>query len=570
MIVLGINAYHADSSACILIDGVVKAAIEEERITRIKHWSGFPTQSILFCLNETKLKLGDVDYVTIGRDPKAKFFAKIKYLIFNPRNLISLFVRLVNLKKINSIESELKKIDASFKGEICNIEHHRAHLACSFFASPFDESLIVSIDGSGDFSTTMFAYGKGNKIKVLDSIDFPNSLGIFYTSLTQWLGFLNYGDEYKVMGLAPYGKPIYTDKIRNLIIFEDDGKFKLNTKYFIKNLIGAVHYEGNIPIAPRLYNKNLINLIGPNRLNNKDVLTQYHKDIASSVQKVCEEVIFHILNGFNNNYNIKNICISGGIAQNSVANGKIIEKTKFTNLYVPSAGHDAGISIGSALYLYNHVLENPRSEPIYHSYFGSSYSNTEIYNILKKTSLNFEKCPDEKLFDKVADYLINDGVVGWFSGKCEFGPRALGARSILADPSNVNAKELINSKIKRRESFRPFAPSILEDYVEDYFENTDNVPFMEKVFKIKSDKQKIIPSVTHIDGTGRLQTVSKKHNHRYYNLIEAFYKKSGVPILLNTSFNENEPIVNKVEEAIDCFARTKMDVLVLENYIITR
>ncbi len=574
MYILGINAYHADSSAAIFKDGELIAATEEERFRRIKHWAGFPSEAIIFCLKEAGITLKEVDYICIGRDPKAKFWNKAKYVLnsLTKKNTL-LFDRLKNSKKVASIESELATISnltvTEIKPKIRNVEHHRSHLASAFFASPFDETAILSIDGSGDFTTTMVAVGKGNQIEVLDSVDFPVSAGLFYTAFTQYLGFPHYGDEYKVMGLAPYGKPIYVEEIRKILHFEKDGLFSWDPEYFSNPNEMKLDYDTHIPNISTLYGKKMVEIFGPARKQGEE-LTQTHKDIAASVQKVCEELILHILNHLQKRSGLKNICIAGGVAQNSVANGKILENTAFENLYIPSAGHDAGISMGCAMYFYNHVLKQPRTPAIYSAYTGSKFSNAEIETFLKERGIKYERLDDDTLFDKITDKLIEPGVVGWFSGRAEFGPRALGGRSILADPRNDKAKDLLNAKIKRRESFRPFAPSILKEYVAEYFTKVEDVPFMEKVFPIKPEKHAIIPAVTHADGTGRLQTVDKNVSPRYYNLIERFRQKTGVPILLNTSFNENEPIVNTPAEALDCFLRTQMDMLVLENCLIER
>ncbi len=574
MYILGINAYHADSSAAIFKDGVMIAATEEERFTRIKHWAGFPILAIQFCLREAGISLGQVDHITIGRDPKAKFSKKLLYLLKNPASVKAALTRRKNSKKVASLKDEFEKIDNSvsydsIKAKLCNIEHHRSHLASAFFASPFEESAILSIDGSGDFSTTMIAIGRGNQIEVLDSIDFPESIGLFYTAFTQYLGFPHYGDEYKVMGLAPYGQPNHIDKVKKVINFLPNGLFSWNKEYFVEPTKAGLRYENNIPVVGNLYAEKFIEEFGPVRQNGEE-LSQFHKDLATSVQRVTEELIYHLLNHLQKRTGLKNVCIAGGVAQNSVANGKITDNTGFTEVYIPSAGHDAGISMGSALYQYNHVLKQPRAAAIYTAYTGCKFTNEEIETVLKARGIKYQRLDDAQLYDIVTNKLIEPGVVGWFNGRAEFGPRALGARSIIADPRNVKAKELLNAKIKRRESFRPFAPSILEEYVDDYFTKNEPVPFMEKVFPIKPEKHDEIPAVTHVDGTGRLQTVNKKITPRYYNLIDAFRQKTGVPILLNTSFNENEPIVNTPEEALNCFLRTQMDMLVLENCVIDR
>jgi carbamoyltransferase len=574
MIILGLNAYHADSSAAIFKNGVMIAAIEEERIRRTKHWAGFPSEAIVFCLKEAGVLLAEVDYICIGRDPKAKIWNKAKYVLkgLTKKNTL-IFDRLKNSEKVAKLEDEFAKyfgVDSkTVKDKIVYVEHHRAHLASAFFASPYDEAAILSIDGSGDFTTTMLAVGRGNQIEVLDSLDFPVSVGLFYTAFTQYLGFPHYGDEYKVMGLAPYGEPKYVAEIRNIVKFTDDGLFDWDESYFKNPNEMKLGYENHIPTVSTLFAQKMEDVFGPARQMGEE-LTQKHKDIATSVQRVCEELILHILNFLQERTGLKNVCIAGGVAQNSVANGKIIENTAFEHLYIPSAGHDAGISMGSALYAYNHNLKQPRAAAVYNAYTGSRFTNEEIEIYLKSRGIEYERLDDEILYDRITDKLIEPGVVGWFSGRAEFGPRALGGRSIIADPRNEKAKELLNLKIKRRESFRPFAPSILKEYVSEYFTKVEDVPFMEKVFPIKPEKYAVIPAVTHVDGTGRLQTVDKDVSPRYYALIDRFREKTGVPILLNTSFNENEPIVNTPAEALDCFLRTSMDMLVLENCIVER
>ncbi|MBD0276906.1 MAG: carbamoyltransferase, partial [Flavisolibacter sp.] len=380
----------------------------------------------------------------------------------------------------------------------------------------------------------------------------------------------HYGDEYKVMGLAPYGQPKYVDKLRDIIQFTDNGLFTWNQKYFRSAKEVVISYgDDHIPRMGTVYTPYLEEKFGKGRA--KEVpLNQYHKDIAASVQRFTEELLFHIINHLQKRTGLKNLCIAGGVAQNSVANGKIINNSDFINLYIPSAGHDAGISMGSAFYVYNQILNYPRADAIYSAYTGSKFDNEEIEGYLKSRSITYVRYCDAELYERVANRLVDSGVVGWFQGRAEFGPRALGARSILADPRRSDAKDLLNAKIKRRESFRPFAPSILKEFVPEYFELSDDVPFMEKVFPIKKEKHSTIPAVTHVDGTGRLQSVDKKVSPRYYNLIDTFRQKTGVPILLNTSFNENEPIVNTPAEALDCFLRTQMDMLVLENCVIER
>ena len=573
-IVIGINAYHADASAAIFMNGKMIAAIEEERLTRIKHTAGFPVLAILFCIKEAGISYKDVDHFVIGRDPKAKLFKRIKYLLSQSiSGTAGIRHRIGNRKKIQSLSAELSRITGAapsfFKNKIVHVEHHRSHLAAAFYASGFERAACISIDGSGDFSTMMMGVGSPNGIEVKQSQDFPHSIGIFYTACTQWLGFPHYGDEYKVMGMAPYGQPIHAEKLRKLIRPTTEGSFKLDMQYFIKPGTGIISYdENNIPIVATLFNKKFLELLGAARSPSEEIM-QLHKDMAASVQLVTEEIIFHLLRHLHAITRLDMVCIAGGVAQNSVANGKITRHTPFKKVFIPSAGHDAGISMGAGMYQLFQNLKLPvvkNTSP----YLGSRFSNDEIEIILQKENIVYKKYDDTSLYDLVSDLIIDGAVVGWFCGRSEFGPRALGGRSIIADPRRADAKELINSKIKRRESFRPFAPSILAEEVGNFFDVDEPVPYMEKVFPIRKEKQPLIPAVTHIDGTGRLQSVTKEMSPRYHALIKNFFEKTGIPILLNTSFNENEPIVNTPKEALNCYLRTSMDVLVLENMVVIR
>lgn len=575
MYILGINAYHGDSSACLLKDGKIINAIEEERIRRIKHWAGFPSEAIKFCLADAGITIKDVDYITIGRNPSAhlkkKIFSSLKKLI----NYKFIKDRVANIKKVTSLKSELANglgvNEKDIRAEIKHIEHHRSHLASAFFSSPFNEAAILSVDGFGDFSSTMIAIGKDNKIEVLDSVTYPHSLGIFYTAFTQFLGFPYYGDEYKVMGLSPYGEPKYLDKMKDIVRLKEDGLFEINEDYFIHSTEGvAMTWDNGAPFLGRVFSDKMIEIFGKPR-DKDEPLTQCHKDLAASVQQHCENVIFHLLNNLQLRTGLKNICIAGGVAQNSVANGKIKLMTAFENVYIPSAGYDAGTAVGSALWLYHQLLGNDNRVFVRDAYLGAHYTNDEIEQVLKEANINYTRYnKDEETIEHTAELLANGAVVGWFQGRTEFGPRALGNRSVLVHPGRQDAKDLINSKIKRRESFRPFAPSILREYVNEYFEQDDDAFFMEKVFLIKPEKRAGLPAVTHVDGSGRLQTVHKDVSPKYYALIDRFREKTGLPILLNTSFNENEPIVNHPKEALDCFLRTEMDALVMGNFVVTR
>ena len=459
MIIVGINAYHADSSAAIFIDGEMVAAIEEERFRRVKHWAGFPELAIRFCLKEAGVSISQVDYFAIGRDPGAKFLNKLLYLAAHPfGSFAAVKDRLSNSKKVASIEKELAQIsgltEADFAGKVKNIEHHRSHLASAFFASPFEEAACLSIDGSGDFSTTMTAIGKGNHLEVLQSVDFPHSIGIFYTAFTQLLGFPHYGDEYKVMGMAPYGEAKYVERLKDVVKLTDDGLFKLNLKYFRSGTSGVISYgDDHIPVVAPMFSNYMVEKFGEPR-KKEAPLEQYHKDLAASVQRITELTIFHILNHLQKKTGLDSVCIAGGVAQNSVANGKITRNTGFKNVYIPSAGHDAGISMGAALYVQHEEEKTPRQPAIYSAYTGSRYSNEEISKMLDDKGIAYTQMEDERLYDTVTDCLIGGGVVGWMNGRAEFGPRALGGRSIIADPRRNDAKEILNAKIKRRESFR--------------------------------------------------------------------------------------------------------------------
>ena len=574
-IILGLNAYHADSSAAIFVNGELIAATEEERFRRIKHWAGFPSEAIKFCLREVGCTLADLQAITIGRDPSAKKTNKAAFVFKYPLVAKALWSqRSANKDDINLLHEQFRLVEpevdvAMVESKIRFIEHHRSHLGSAFFPSPFEEAAILSIDGSGDFTTTMLGRGKGTQIEVLESVDFPASVGLFYTAFTQYLGFPHYGDEYKVMGLAPYGEAKYVDKVAQLLPLKKGGLFDWpSAAYNFKN--GVVSYPDNLPTVAPLFGQRFIELFGPARQKGDD-LTQYHMDIAASVQRHTEHVIFHILTHLHELTGLDRVCIAGGVAQNSVANGKITRNTPFKEVYIPSAGHDAGISMGSAQYHWHHDLGRKRVAPIFSAYTGSKFTDDEIAAYLESEGVAYTRYEnDEELYDVVSAALVEGAVIGWFSGRAEFGPRALGARSIIVDPRRADAKELLNSKIKRRESFRPFAPSILSEHVSDWFELDEPVPFMEKVFPIRPEKHAKIPAVTHVDGSGRLQSVYKDVAVRYHSLISAFYTKTGVPILLNTSFNENEPIVNSPQHALACFRRTNMDMLVLGNCIIRR
>ncbi len=575
MKILGINAYHGDSSACLLIDGEIRCAIEEERINRIKHWAGFPLESVRWCLESEKINIEELDYIAISRDPFARVHKKIFRLLKKTPGIKFIKDRFSNLKKIKKIDEilleEFSKEKSNPKLNIINVDHHKAHIASSYYPSEFSDAACISVDGFGDFLSVMRGFATNGNFTEIDTVQYPHSLGIFYTAITQFLGFNNYGDEYKVMGLSAYGEPVYKDQLRKAVRYENDGLFSLDTSYFLHDSEGVeMTWREGAPTIGKIYSDRMSNLLGEPRTNNEE-LCQRHMDIASSAQCIYEEAFFHLLDGLYEKTGCSNICLSGGCIQNSLANGKILSKTKFTDLYIPPSAHDGGTSAGAALWAWNKYSGNNSAKNNFSPYLGPEYNDAEIKLILDENSgVEYSYLENNQLFQTVAENLAEGMIIGWFQGRSEWGPRALGNRSIICDPSYPNMKEIINTKIKRRESFRPFAPSVLEEHVGEWFELVHPVRYMEMVYKIKNDKREIIPSVCHSDGTGRLQTVDKILNEKYYKLISAFYELKNIPMLLNTSFNENEPIVNHPQQAIDCFQRTKMDLLVLGNFIVKR
>ena len=580
MYIIGINSHHPDSSACIIKDGKLIAAVEEERFTRIKHWAGLPVLSIRHCLNEAKIKLSEVEYISVNRDPEANFFEKFKFILRQRPSYKLILDRLKFRKKYKDNKKMIMKEfeDQEFLGKMINVEHHICHLSSAFNISPFKKSCILSVDGMGDFASTVWGFANDEKISIDEKVYYPHSLGLFYESITQFLGFNNYGDEYKVMGLAPYGKPTCVNKLKNILLLNDNGSFKLNLEYY-KFHKSHQEYQWSSDNVKNVYlfSNKINDLFGKPRTKNEDI-NQFHKDLAHSTQVLYEKAFYGLLNKIYEKHKNDNICIAGGCGNNSVANGKITKYTPFKNVYIQPASGDAGGAIGAAYYTWNNILKNKRNFVMKHSYWGNSYSNEHIKKEITKNidKFEYEKCTidfideNKKQTEIVAKFIADGLVVGWFQGKMEWGPRALGNRSILADPRRSDMKDILNLKIKKRESFRPFAPSIMREHVSDWFEIDSEVPFMMKVFQIKENKRKIIPAVTHIDGSGRLQTVYEDTNYKFYQLINSFFKITNVPLILNTSFNENEPIICNPEQAINCFLRTKMDVLVMENYIIKR
>ncbi len=579
MIVLGINAFHADSSAALVKDGGLIAAAEEERFRRIKHWAGFPSQSIAYCLREAGLRLRDVDHIAVDIDNRAHRMRKVGYVLGHSPNMSLVFARLRNRRRRQQLPELLAAAfpGDSFRGAFHNIEHHFAHLSSAFHVSPFEEAVVVSVDGFGDFASAAWGVGRRNDIVVAGQVYFPHSLGIFYEALTHYLGFPYYGDEYKVMGLAPYGKPAYLGEMRTILGLMPDGTFKLNLDYFQHHTEEMPYqWENAAPQAGDLFSPALEALLGPRR-QPKDPLEDRHCDIASSVQGMYEEAFFHLIGPLQQRYGLSDIALAGGCAMNSVANGKIRRQTAFRRVYVQSAAGDAGGAIGAAFVVW-YRLGGSRSFVMDHAYWGPEFSSAEITKLLAEHREEIARAgcaveevhDEEQLCRRAATAIAEGAVLGWFQGRMEWGPRALGNRSILCDPRRADMKAVLNAKIKRRESFRPFAPSVLAEAVREWFEEDDAVPFMMQVFQIREEMRAQIPAVTHVDGSGRLQTVCRRTNPRYYRLIESFRDLTGVPMVLNTSFNENEPVVCRPEEALDCFLRTKMDALVIGDVVMLR
>jgi carbamoyltransferase len=582
MIILGINAYHADSSACIVKNGELIAAVEEERFERIKHWAGFPLQSIKYCLREAAARIEEIDYIAVNRNPKANLLRKIWFILHQRPSWALLKDRAKNASTVMDIKTKVAQefgVPAEkLKAKIAGVEHHVAHLASAFLVSPCQEAAVVSVDGFGDFVGAMWGIGRGNHLDVKEKIYFPHSLGLFYLAITQLLGFTKYGDEYKVMGLAAYGEPAAQSEMREMVTLKASGHFGLNLRYFLHQVQGAtMTWDAGEPQMGLVFSPEMERLLGPGRTSGGSI-TQRHENIAASLQLMYEEAFFHLLNHVYEQVKIPNLCLAGGCAMNSLANGKILHRTPFKEVYIQAAAGDAGGAIGAAFHVWNQTLGRPRSCVMASAYWGPQFSDAELSEAMtiRKDELAQSGCKIEKIDDKIAlcrttaQEIAAGKVVGWFQGRMEWGPRALGNRSILADPRRKEMKDILNERIKRRESFRPFAPSILLESVDEYFEQDYPDPFMIKVYMIRAEKRDVIPAVTHVDGTGRLQTVAEKENPLYWRLIKEFETITQVPVLLNTSFNENEPIVCHPQEALDCFLRTRMDVLVLGPYMIKR
>jgi len=561
--ILGLNAYHADSAACLVVDGEIVGAVEEERFLRLKHWAGFPKEAIDWCLSEGGITLDDVDVVAVNQDVRANLGARIGYALKRRPSPGLVLERLRNQRKRRTIGDELGS------AEITYVEHHLAHLASSFWVSPYDDAVLLSVDGFGDFTSCAWGPADRNGIRIDGRVLFPHSLGLFYEALTQYLGFPYYGDEYKVMGLAPYGEPRYRDQLLEVVRLQDDGTFELNLDCFRhhRESVGYV-WDNTIPQSGTLYSDGLVELLGPPR-DPAAPLEDRHRDLARSIQAVYEDAFFNLLDMLGRRYDSTRLCLSGGCAANSVANGKIHERSRFTDSFIAPSGGDAGGAVGAALHVWHELGGNGRATDS--AYLGPAYGDDEIRAMLDASGCAYDTVRDEaQLCARTAEAIASGQVVGWYQGRLEWGPRALGNRSIVCDPRRADMKEILNAKIKRRESFRPFAPSILHERVPEWFEHDAPVPYMSKVFQIREEKRAQVPAVAHVDGSGRLQTVDRDANPRYYRLIEEVERRTGVPMVLNTSFNENEPIVCRPEEALGCFLRTEMDMLVLGDHVVRR
>jgi carbamoyltransferase len=561
MLILGLSAYYHDSAAVLIQDGKIVACAEEERFTRKKHDNTFPFHAIDYCLNDAKVDISKIDYIAYYEKPLVKFERIIQTFVETyPFSYIPFWRAIPDwfTQKLEIKATIRKKL--GYKGKILFIPHHEAHASSCFFVSPFKKAAIFTVDGAGEWKTTGLYLGVNNEITPLEEITFPTSLGLLYSTFTAFLGFKVNEDEYKVMGLAAYGKPKYYKTFLELLDFQDNGGFSLNMKYF------------GFREKFQMWNKQTENLFGEPRKPEEKV-TKRHADIAASLQKITEEIYLKALNRLYGLTKISNLCIAGGVGLNAIANGKIYSETPFKKVFIQGPAGDNGASLGSAFFVWNFLLKKKRNFVQNHLYLGKEYSNQDIENFLKKMHSDYQYLNDQELLEKVAELLKKNEVGGWFRGRMEFGPRALGARSILANPKPRWMKDRVN-EIKRREMFRPFAGSVLQEKVHEYFEVPEKnhySPFMIFAFKVKDDKVKDIKAITHEDQTCRIQTINKRDNSIYYDVVKKFYTETGIPVILNTSFNlRGEPIVNKPEEAFDDFLKTNMDFLVLENYLIKK
>jgi len=590
--ILGISAFYHDSAACLLRNGEVIAAAQEERFTRKKHDPDYPYNAIEFVLKYAKIELSNVDQVVFFEKPFLKFERLLEtYVAFAPKGFLSFSKAMPiwikeKLFQKNMLFNKLKQHDKNYLSDknIFFSDHHLSHAASAFFPSPFDDAVILTADGVGEWATTTVAVGKGNKLEIKKEIHFPHSLGLLYSAFTFYTGFKVNSGEYKLMGLAPYGNPIYEKKIKQVVDIKDDGTFRLNQKYF------------NYATGLTMTNNNFHKLFGQKPRNpNKEKLTQFHMDIAASIQKVTEDIMIKLAKSIQKEFNIRNLCLAGGVALNCVANGKILQEKIFDNIWIQPAAGDAGGSLGAALALWHLEQGNQRivniNDDMKGSYLGTEFNQDQIEKDLKQLGANFETFKYENLIDKTADYLSQEKAIGWFQGRMEFGPRALGGRSILGDPRSEKMQKNLNLKVKYRESFRPFAPSILEEDLSKWFDLNVKSPYMllvasvipEKQINMTEEEKKLfgieklnikrsdIPAVTHVDYSARIQTVNAKTNKPYYDLILKFKEKTNCPVIVNTSFNvRGEPIVNTPTDAFNCFMGTELDYLVIGNCILDK
>jgi carbamoyltransferase len=572
--ILGLNAFHGDAAAALVVDGELVVAAEEERFNRVKHCAGFPELAARWCLEDAGLEPGDLDHVAVSRDPKANLGRKLMRTIRHGASARYLKARLENAAKVRDVRSALARaLDVApdaLRAGVHNVEHHQAHVASAFFVSPFEQAAVLSVDGFGDFASTMLAVGRGNRFEVLDRVLFPHSLGIFYTALTQWLGFPKYGDEGKVMGLAPYGDPeAQLARMRDLVRLDGD-LFQLGLDYFTHDKEGVdMTWDEQTPTIGRIFSDRMVEAFGPAR-EPRTELERRHEDVAAGLQAMLEEAYLHLVQAVWERTREPALCLAGGVALNAVANGRIRPETPFEDVYVQPAAGDSGTAVGAAYWVWNQALGRPRGFVMEHAYTGPEYSDEECAAAARAAGFEPERLDDDRLFPEVARAIEAGDVVGWFQGRMEFGPRALGNRSIVVDPRRADMKDILNARIKHREPFRPFAPSILAEATGDWFEQNYTSPFMVLVYKTKAERRTQIPAVNHVDDTGRLQTVEERVSPRYHRLISEFARLTGVPVVLNTSFNENEPIVMTPEQAVDTFAKTKMDLLVLGNVVVRR
>jgi len=575
--ILGLNAYHWDASACLLKDGELVAAVAEERLgRRVKHQPGFPGQAIRTVLEMGGVQVKDLDYVALGYDKKANAKKKMAFALANPLETAKLAAKSLRRRSdMAGIEAQIQEAcgvgEADCRFEVVHVEHHLAHIASSFFCSPFERAAAFSYDAAGDFVSAMYARCAGNRIEIVDRVFLPDSLGYFYTALCQFIGFDHIGEEYKVMGLSAYGAPKHMDLMREMLRIESGGQFTTSRKYLKlldQSFDELAQEEGEFKLPP-LYTEALAERLGPPRARGT-ALTQRDMDVACCTQKHFEDVVIRLVDWLHRQVPEDNLVTAGGCALNGVTNARILRDTPFKKTYIQCAASDDGLGIGAAYWVWNSRLERPRVKAIEHAYLGPEHTDQAMKQALEDEGLDYRWMESDELIERTAEHLVRGHVVGWYQGRSEWGPRALGNRSILAHPGWPNMKDLINQKVKRREAFRPFAPTILADRVPDYFEQDVESPFMMHVVRIREDKRAELAAVCHEDFTGRLHTVSREQNRLYHDLIRRFAEKSGTPVLLNTSFNENEPIVDTPAHAVACFVRNDIDVLVMGRTIATK